>query len=94
MNAQRLEVVLADRRQGDLAVGQHGDLRAVRGVHRKGADAVDENRLYIGEVLHPEECELTRRHVPDTFEFLHLVTLSRIAAAPTRLTSPNRPARA
>src|ERR1700731_1752432 len=71
VNAQRLEVVLTDRRQGDLAVGQHGDLRAVRGVHRKLGNAVDEHRLYIGEVLHPEEREFTRRHVPDAFEFFH-----------------------
>src|SRR3954452_14909780 len=77
VNAQRLEIVLANRRQGDLAVGQHGDLRAVRGVHRKGGCAVDEHRLYIGEVLHPEECEFTRRHLPDAFEFIHFVTLSR-----------------
>ena len=60
----------------------------------KAADAVDEHRLYIGEILHPEECEFARRHVPDAFEFLHFVILPRTAAAPARLTSPNRSARA
>src|SRR5690349_21720210 len=73
VNAQRLEIVLAERRQGDLAVGQYGDLRAVRSMHRKRADAIDEHLLYIGEVLHPEECEFARRHVPNAFDFLHFL---------------------
>src|SRR5579872_2281518 len=58
MHAQRLEIVLADGRDGNIAVAENGDLGPVGGMDGEGDLVIDRHRADIGDVLHAEQREL------------------------------------
>src|SRR5437763_439608 len=80
------DVLIERERLGSTGIGMgvgipHGKLPALTTLYGIFARrdrpipfaAIDEHRLDIGEILHPEECEFPRRHLPDAFEFLHFI---------------------
>src|SRR5712692_5276740 len=71
MHAQRLEVMLTHRNQGDVAVGEDRNLRAVRGMDGIAGLVIADRTLDVGDVLHAEERQLPRRHMPNLFALIH-----------------------
>src|SRR6266851_3560573 len=71
MHAQRLEVMLTHRNQGDVAVGEDRNLRAVRGMDGIAGLVIADCALDVGDVLHAEERQLPRRHMPNLFALIH-----------------------
>ncbi len=62
VNAERLEIVLADRGEGEIAVVRDAEGRAVRRVDRVGAPAVDDDLPDISDVPQAENGELPFGH--------------------------------
>src|SRR5215831_19520342 len=63
----------AQRREGEFAIGKSRNLRAIGGVCCVSWHAVDDGALHICDILHAEQCQLARRHLPNSFTFVHLI---------------------
>jgi hypothetical protein len=73
VHAQRLEVMLAQSREGNVAIRERGNLCAVRGMYGVAGSIVDDGMLHISDILHTEQCQLPRRHLPPSFNFIHFI---------------------
>lgn len=74
MDAYWLEIVLAYGRECQIPIGKDRYLGSVGGMDRIACGPVDDDPFDIGEVLHPEQRQLVRRHQPDPFYPVHLST--------------------
>src|SRR4029077_18695101 len=79
-DAQRLEVVLAQCCESDVAVGERRDLRALGGMGGISRLAVAGRALDVGDVLHAEERQLSGRQVSNSFALVHLILSTTVEA--------------
>jgi len=73
MYAQRLKVMLTHYGEGDFAIRECGNLRSVRGMYGVAGRVVDEFALHICDILHTEQRQLPHRHLPNSFDSVHLI---------------------
>jgi hypothetical protein len=73
MYAQRLEAMLTHDDEGDFAIGERGNLRSIRGMYGVAGRLVKGIALHICDILHTEQRQLVHRHLPNSFDFVHLI---------------------
>jgi hypothetical protein len=57
MDADRLQIMLPDRGEGDVVIGRKPDLCPVGRMDREGGNAVSDDGLNEGDILHAEHGE-------------------------------------
>jgi len=73
--------MLAHCREGDFAIHECGNLRPIRRMNRIARSAVNDGVLHIGDILHTEQRQLARRHLPNLFDFVHLILPAELGTA-------------
>src|SRR3546814_1058285 len=78
MDAERLHVVLPNRREGDVVIGQRGDGVAIGGVDHEDLLPVALLLLHVGDVIDAEQQEvlLRQRSEEHTSELQSLMRIS------------------
>src|SRR5215468_1919190 len=71
----------AQRREGEFAIGKSRNLRAIGGVCCVSWHAVDDGALHICDILHAEQCQIARRHLPNSFALVHVIFPSAVGIA-------------